>query len=507
MYVRKFEGDTLEETLKSIKLELGPDAIILKTITNKGLKGAFKKKKIEITAAIPEKKYSDKLKVDHVLPEADKDKFYSNDASYVSNMINSYSGPHDATINDVSMPKTSGRGYGSMGLNKKVSTLKDDKKADITSGLDAFLNKGNDFDDRSFIDTLEEKKVTDLETDIDSTLIDMYSAEHSIMNEDIVHKEVKRSNTNDDFKSQLDLSNQYADQKEVQARLDDGHEDRIKTLEDKLEELSLGIKGLERSEPKGIYGLRSTLKSLGIEENYIRMIISKSLFELSEDDLEDADSTIEFALEYMLKHVKCELPLFTSSNSNIISTITIMLSDGCSGQSSMTLKLASMKNNSIVIRANMGAANPLIEDSFTEKILSISTVNVSSMTELVSECRKANDKGLSVFIDFVNSNKEVNETKKFIDGIRRSFDKVEVLISLSAIHSELYNKKVISRYKTISDGILFSHLDKCIGNGSLFNIADFAKGLPLKLFGTGKTIPDDVEVATAERVLSGIFQL
>ena len=62
MYVRKFEADSLDEALKNIKLELGPDAIILKTITNKGLKGAFKKKKIEITAAISEKNYSKKEK-------------------------------------------------------------------------------------------------------------------------------------------------------------------------------------------------------------------------------------------------------------------------------------------------------------------------------------------------------------------------------------------------------------------------------------------------------------
>ena len=57
MYVRKFESDTIEEALRDIKRELGPDAVILKTITNKGLKGAFKKKKIEITAAISEKNY------------------------------------------------------------------------------------------------------------------------------------------------------------------------------------------------------------------------------------------------------------------------------------------------------------------------------------------------------------------------------------------------------------------------------------------------------------------
>lgn len=48
MFVKKFEADTLEEALKAVKLELGPDAIILKTITNNGLKGAFKKRGLKL---------------------------------------------------------------------------------------------------------------------------------------------------------------------------------------------------------------------------------------------------------------------------------------------------------------------------------------------------------------------------------------------------------------------------------------------------------------------------
>ena len=67
MYVQKFEGETLDEALKQVKSQLGPDAIILKTVTNKGLKGAFKKSKIEITAAISESSYTKKARVDHVL--------------------------------------------------------------------------------------------------------------------------------------------------------------------------------------------------------------------------------------------------------------------------------------------------------------------------------------------------------------------------------------------------------------------------------------------------------
>ena len=57
MHVRKFQGETIEETLKQIKSELGPDAIILKTTTNRGIKGAFKRSKVEVTAVITEKTY------------------------------------------------------------------------------------------------------------------------------------------------------------------------------------------------------------------------------------------------------------------------------------------------------------------------------------------------------------------------------------------------------------------------------------------------------------------
>src|SRR5690606_17570027 len=87
MHVRKFEAETLEQALKDIKRELGPDAIILKTVSNAGLKGAFKKSKIEITAAISEKSYTKKARVDSVLNDDQKETFYQDQAGYIANMI------------------------------------------------------------------------------------------------------------------------------------------------------------------------------------------------------------------------------------------------------------------------------------------------------------------------------------------------------------------------------------------------------------------------------------
>ena len=138
MYIRKFEADSLDEALKTIKSELGPDAIILKTVTNKGLKGAFKKNKIEITAAISEKNYTKKAHVDHALGEQNKEKFYQNNSSYISNMIDDYD---QSQGQQQRVAASTPSGYGSVGLNRQVKQVKD-IGSKIKSSLDDFLSSG-----------------------------------------------------------------------------------------------------------------------------------------------------------------------------------------------------------------------------------------------------------------------------------------------------------------------------------------------------------------------------
>ena len=161
----------------------------------------------------------------------------------------------------------------------------------------------------------------------------------------------------------------------------------------------------------------------------------------------------------------------------------------------------------MVIKNSPMSINPKMESQFTEKIFGINIINGQSISEIVTECRKALENGKPILIDYKCSKSEVNETKKFIDGLRRAFPKVEVLITLSAIHTELYNRKVLGTYRGISDGIVVSHIDACLNFGSLFNITQEIKDLPYKFFGTGRICPDDLELATAERLMAGIFKL
>ena len=71
----------------------------------------------------------------------------------------------------------------------------------------------------------------------------------------------------------------------------------------------------------------------------------------------------------------------------------------------------------------------------------------------------------------------------------------------------MYNRKVLSQYSSFLDGIIVTNLDLCLNYGSLFNIACDFKDTPFKFFGTGDVIPDDIESATGERIIAGLFQL
>lgn len=478
MYVRKFEADTLEEALKNIKMELGPDAIILKTVTNKGIKGAFKKKKYEITAAISEKNIGKKMQVDRVLNEEQKEQFYSAPSSHISKMIHKEEKPQARS----QTPQGGGAGYGNLGLNRAVKMIPKDeegmstsqtmkKPARQTSGLDDFLNAPQPQVEEDYFEEREAPQPRNV-------------------------KQFAPPQVNN-VRPIPAAPQERVEDEEMQKRVDD--------LELKLYELSKSFERMDQREAQGIYSLRVSLRSLNINEKYVQSILRKALFDLKREEQENADTVLDYALKDMINAIKVEPSMFAMPEFSGRPVITVLLSEAAAGQSSMLLKLGALKRDSVLIK-NEQNSNENQEESFTEKLFGMNVQRVKGIPSIVAETRKAIEQNKSVFIDFRANPGELNETKKFIDGLRRSFDYVEVLISLSAIHSELYNKLVQGRYRTLAQGIVLSHLDLCLDFGSLFNLVEDAKGLPYKYFGTGSVVPNDIEEASAERVLAGIFQ-
>ena len=489
MFVRKFEADTIEEALKDIKKELGPDAVILKTMTNKGLKGAFKKKKIEITAAISEKNYVKKAHVDSVLDSSQKETFYNGSASYIANMIDQHDQAQEKRSVQMNQNSKNYSGYGSAGLNKQVnSTSSKGFASQIKEGLDDFLSLG-ERDESPKSSRAQSTQSREFNFDDEMESVRPVSQQVKAIVKEPAPPPVGRRDISDDI-----LEKQ---------------KNKIDELEKKIYELSKSFERINKKEPIGVFQLRTILRSLDINETYIQSLIKKGLFELTETDLENADIVFEFALREMMNTISVAMPLFSSAESKKSPVVTVFISETSCGQTSMVQKIGAIKPDSIIIRNSVATINPKneVKPVFAEKIFGMNVIKTQTIAEIVSECRKALEDGKSVFIDYKCIETESNETKKFVDGLRRAFSKVEVLITLSAIHSELYNRKVLSSYRRLSDGIVVSHLDACLNFGSLFNISQDLKDLPYKFFGTGEVCPDDLESASAERLMAGIFKL
>lgn len=484
MYVKKFEGEKLDEVLKSVKMELGPDAIILKTITNKGLKGAFKKSRIEITAAISEQNYEKKSKVDHVLTTDQKEKFYSDSASEVNRSIQKY---------NESIPKNNG-GYGAMGLNKVVNTVSK-ASSKIKNGLDDFLSATSSDEEDAQPTQVVLPEATGLHTqsNTQSNLINqVYSSKDYAPEEVVSQTPIQTAST----EVALELRHQLKTQ-----------QNQIELLERKLFELTKNLSVTENhcADHQGVKDLKTTLKTLDLSDKIVSDIIKKAKFELSNDDLEDPDIVYDFALRQLHNSIQVDMPLFSSVHVQNRPVVTVLLSETACGQGSMALKLAVLQEGVKVIKLRKDMSSQAISD-FTSQVFKLDISHVSSLAHLMSESRKAISENRSIILDIKTSTNDKDESKKMIETLKRSFEHIEFLLNLSAINSEMYNRKILSKYKDFADGVIITYMDQCLNYGSLLNMHYANANIPFKFFGTGATVPDDIEAATSERILAGMFE-
>lgn len=473
MYVKKFEAESLDEALKSVKSELGPDAIILKTITNKGLKGAFKKARIEITAAISEQSYSKKANVDRALGDQ-KDAFYQAPSSSINHMINEYD-EHSAK------PKSIG-GYGSMGLNKVVNTVSKASQK-VKSSLDDFL-------------TVEDE--TEQNTAGFDSFMDHEDEHEEVIEELVTHRE--------QIQTAPAGPNEYERRLKVQL---DSQKRQIELLEKKLFELTKSATiGARRDddESPAIRELGETLRTLDLNDSIVSTILKKARFELSKEEQADDEMIFDLALRELNTIIKTEMPLFSQKREEDTPVVTALVSEASTGQTSMAMKLAVLMDNVKIIRLR-SSNSETIKNEFAKSVFKLDVANVETLSALMTEARKALEEKRQIILDIkVNAGKE-DESRKILDTLKRSFKKIEVLANISAIHSELYNRKILSKYKDRLNGVIISYVDQCLNYGALVNTHYKHNELPLKFFGTGPTVPDDIEGATAERILAGMFNL
>ncbi len=434
--------------------------------------------------------------MDKVLDPEQKKMFYGQSASTVKAAVDRYAKEGVQATARSTKPlesfATGGKAnYGQMGLNRVVNQISKStqeakevvgKTRDVLkTSLDDFLANENESnhdtqDLEAFLEAPTQNFSPSLQLSTDEALNDSLESQHQ-------------------QKMMREMFNELRSMLKTQQH-------RIENLEQKLIEVG------SNSSPKmpeliSVHQLKNSLMALEVDGQFVIELIKKASSQLTAQELDNTDYLFEYALKEMTDSLHVEHALFTHMTKPVI---TVLLSEGASGQTTMSYKLAVLQNSCEVIHFDL-SRKPHILKNLASDFLSIKNHTAKDLPELMQICRQSLEQKKSIVIDFKVSSFSNDDAKKIIDSLKRGFEDVEILGNISAIHSELYNRKIISRYKDLIDGIIISHVDMCLNFGALFNIHKHQPKLPMKFFGTGPMVPDDVESASAERIMAGLFQL
>lgn len=476
MHVRKFEADTMDEALKAIKYELGPDAIIIKTITNSGVKSAFKKKKIEITAAISEDDFNKKRKIDNLLNDDQKKELYSKPSHSINEVMNQYSKRPSNQAQATTENKNAG--YGKMALNKTVQQQKEHEVAQRRHNSDS------------------------MDMDLDSFLA--HSPEVSEQND---HFEMKKFHQPDSKKNNAqDPAHSDSDYWDLKQRMEEQNsyltkiKDEMELLKLKLDEVGSHPMMDETSDIlKQMY---TTLKTFDIDQ-----ILLKSLMQAVRDNYHDEVSEDELwavAIEKIKSLIKIKPLNVLSSDKPMLS---VFISEGASGQTSLIYKLANSVKRVKLITYVTSPTHHDIQDKYLEKIIGLEVTAVAKPSDLITAVKDALNEGSFPIVDMKIRGQDFNNIRSIFSALRKSFSHVEVIGCLSAIHSEIYNKKFLHQVHRDVDYICFTHTDLCINWVSMMNVHCHFPQVPLAVLSTGPMIPQDISEVKCEEFIKNMFGL
>lgn len=151
----------------------------------------------------------------------------------------------------------------------------------------------------------------------------------------------------------------------------------------------------------------------------------------------------------------------------------------------------------------VGAADQLRVFS---KILGLEFAELRDSEELEAFAQKRYDFDV-ILVDTVGRPATTKSQHDFIRVLKSSILPIRFHILLSAAMKNRDMEETVRAYQfTNPSSILFSKLDESWAFGEIFNIASSFK-IPISLFGTGPNVPDDLEMASKERVVERLLRI
>jgi flagellar biosynthesis protein FlhF len=498
MQVKKFEAPTMQEALKVIKRELGPEAIILSTKHIKSGFGLMSKASVEVTAAIAEKDLKKKQAAEKDLPQDVKEKIWNAKATKQSEIYNDY---FEKQL------RKAGRDTVELGSRAR-SPAQPPKQPTQTPAQPERSAQGSEQARRERARAMAEQAVEARATPTASP--------------------TARERRYIDIDENDGGVDKYESPAYQRAETAASSSNQVKTLQADIEQLKSMVVELasgagpvrENTRDEADQDLSDELVkclqdlvTAGVEKKYARQLLRNAAFELNPSQASDESAIQDKVAEQMIQEIQVGDLLDgigAASGRSSCSVISLVGPTGV-GKTTTIAKIASL--------------------AILEKKLRVGLVNLDSYKVAAADQLATYAKIMNVPFRSVNSKEELNQAiydfasldLVLIDTTGRSQKDQESLLQLRHMLAGIENSRsvlmisattkdsdmheVTSRFKIFSPtGLVFSKLDETSVYGCIYNVQRRC-GLPLLYFTVGQRVPEDIEKASAERVVDLVLDL
>lgn len=247
----------------------------------------------------------------------------------------------------------------------------------------------------------------------------------------------------------------------------------------------------------------------GVERRYAWSLLKKIAFDLGVQKSENRENVIDALASEILSEITVCSP-FSDFKLNKPICIALVGTTGV-GKTCTAAKLASLAI--LNHHFSVGLIHLDTTKSFTfeqlgtyAKVLNIPFRFTSSMEDFHLAMNDFQDRKL-ILIDTPGYSQKNLKTEAYFLKTFSSIDSIQVLLVLSSLtrDSDLY--ETVNRFSVFRpSGLIVSKLDESSSHGNIYNLCQKTK-LPLAYFTTGQKIPEDIELATPERVASLVLEI
>lgn len=471
MQVKKFEAPTMQEALKVIKRELGPEAIILSTKHIKSGFGLMSKASVEVTAAIAEKDLKKKMMAEKNLPQDVKEKIWGSKATKQAEIYNDYfekqlkRASRDKVEISAARQRTQQQRAAAPAPAQRSAAPAREAPARI--GPSAAPAPATE---RRYIDIGDEESPTQARNTLSASPDKVRSLEADI--------------------------------------------EQLKSM---VVELATGATAKEEGDASGMSGegarVMQELATAGIEKKLARQIVRQATFDLNESGAADEQAILDRVAAQLLSDIKVAdlLEQIGARAGKSSSTVIALVGPTGVGKTTTIAKIASLAILEKRLRVgliNLDSYKVAAADQLATyaKIMNVPFRSVNSKDELQQAIYDFSSLDL-VLIDTTGRSQKDQESLLQLRRMLALVEGAQTVLLMSATTKDSDMNEVVSRFKIFHPiGLVFSKLDETSVYGCIYNTQK-RTGLPLLYFTVGQRVPEDIEKASAERVVDLVLDL